>query len=195
MTEAQWQGCTDPVRMLRVLRFGAAGVLSAWWAKLRGRPELVSRRKLALFARACYCRAGLLAADSSDVPEEWRAPGGTNVSLSSDPEAAMRSSQHDGGNKGDAVGSEQDWSTGRPANAFVAEPTGAHSHDAPHAPIHGVEVSRASQQGRDSERLGGGSYVGTTSPAGAHSHSIAGGDRETHPTNIYLHWLIKFKDA
>ena len=112
-----------------------------------------------------------------------------------DPEAAMRSSQHDGGNSGDAVGSEQDWSTGRPANAFVAEPAGAHSHDAPHAPISGVEVSRASQQGRDSERLGGGSYVGTTSPAGAHSHFIVGGDRETHPTNIYLHWLIKFKDV
>jgi hypothetical protein len=64
MTEVEWLGCTNPGRMLRWLRYGAAGRVPAWWARLRGSQGPASPGKLRQFAGACYRRAGLLPANA-----------------------------------------------------------------------------------------------------------------------------------
>jgi hypothetical protein len=38
-------------------------------------------------------------------------------------------------------------------------------------------------------------YYSAKTSAGVHSHTIGrGGDRETRPVNVAVHWIIKFKD-
>jgi hypothetical protein len=79
MTEAEWLGCTHPGRMLRWLRYGSAGRVAAWWARLRGGQGQASPGKLRQFAAACYRRAGLLPAN---------APPEAATALAMDPETA-----------------------------------------------------------------------------------------------------------
>jgi len=58
MTEAEWLSATDPERMLRLLRFGAAGRIAARLARIVGRKGVARPRKLHLFAQACYHHVG-----------------------------------------------------------------------------------------------------------------------------------------
>ncbi len=117
-------------------------------------------------------------------------PSGTLM----DPDSAQRASAKAGGNAGNDVGSYQDFATGLPKAGFYTNVSGSHTHNLPHLPD-GSHNAYAGSIGRD-----GGKEAGDdtrTGEAGAHSHDIiVGGDPETRPKNMNLHFLIKFsKDS
>jgi phage-related tail fiber protein len=104
-----------------------------------------------------------------------------------DPDAMARTAPRVGGSTGDAVGSVQAWATGLPVAGFATSTGGAHAHG-----VYGATY------------LGSGGSIGTFGPGtpfklnntitdtkGDHSHTIAGGDRETRPANAYVQYIIK----
>ena len=111
-----------------------------------------------------------------------------------DPGATARSAIRSGGNIGNAVGSLQDDTTRMPrGNAFVAgiSDPATHHHDDPtyNAVAGPYELAQATTTwGNDY-----GANSAPTSEAGIHTHAITGGDAETRPKNIYVNWIIKYK--
>ncbi|MDQ3914769.1 MAG: tail fiber protein [Actinomycetota bacterium] len=106
-----------------------------------------------------------------------------------DPDAKSRHAAHAGGNLGDDVGSIQDFATGLPASGALATgSSGSHSHYVNHLP---TESSWYFIAGSHYAAWNSGSVP--TSSDGAHQHSGGtGGDAESRPQNLYVHYLIYY---
>lgn len=109
-----------------------------------------------------------------------------------DPERDQRPASAPGGNPGNRVGSVQEAATALPANPFRTSVTGKHAHaygdfywyDSGNVPEYGTPRGDGSGRRAEDSR--------TSDEAGAHRHDVtAGGDAETRPVNLYLHFLIK----
>lgn len=85
------------------------------------------------------------------------------------------------------VGSMQGSSTKLPNNPFVTAKDGQHQHQYTHTPVHRDIGDRD-----DYWHLGSNPHAATTSGDASHTHTVKdGGDPETRPVNIAVHWIIK----
>lgn len=108
-----------------------------------------------------------------------------------DPEAQARQPLYPGGNKGDALGSAQRYATKLPTTNMVSDTAPDHVHIAKHLPTdyHNTPLSAWG----DTVMAWTGSNQ-TTSSNGDHTHTVVGGgDSESRPINVYLHWVIKYR--
>jgi microcystin-dependent protein len=129
-----------------------------------------------------------------NVPDlRGRFPRGVNGARQPalDPDAATRTAAAVGGNVADNIGSAQATATGAPAaTGFQATTSADHAHAAPHAPVNNNAYAIA------------GSHYGIwnvgavdTNTAGAHTHAVTGGDKESRPLNLNVNYIIKYKAA
>jgi len=97
-----------------------------------------------------------------------------------------------GGNTGDNVGSVQDWATGNPG--FTTSTVSEHTHSyidayfAENTPGGQNNLLGSASSDFDNSPFG---TTRTTQPAGAHSHTVNGGNAETRATNAYVEWMIR----
>lgn len=126
---------------------------------------------------------------------------GVDSGIGRDPDAAKRTASHSGGPGGDAVGSLQEYATAAPANPFVTESSGNHTH------TNGSFDRLLTHSGLSTSTTNGDSDDSTGSEpdllrsqpmatAGAHTHRLggsfgSGGDKETRPRNVAVQFLIK----
>jgi hypothetical protein len=118
-----------------------------------------------------------------------------------DPGATARQAMKSGGNSGNAVGSLQDQATGMPSkNRFVTGISEPATHHHPDPTWNGqsgpYELAGPPWAGAPAPPTYGKDYGDQAAPtdeAGAHTHSITGGDEETRPKNAYVNWIIKYK--
>lgn len=92
---------------------------------------------------------------------------------------------------GAVVGTVQESSTRLPTNPFVLQEAGEHTHTLVNLPTgnHHTYYTAGHQTAawRDDATA--------TNGAGAHSHVInVGGDKETRPVNVYVDFVIKYRD-
>ena len=105
-----------------------------------------------------------------------------------------------GDKAGLAVGTKQQWTTGRPRTSFTADSQGDHKHTQG-SPVYAVETAYSyldvGTQGHIATEQTwnqGGTKLPYTSTAGAHTHTITGGgDTETAPDHFAVKWLIRYK--
>jgi len=127
-----------------------------------------------------------------NVPDfRGRFTRGADHGRGKDPDAASRTALNPGGNTGDNVGSAQAGATGLPVTQFRTADDGLHQHVAPYLPLvhHSTPLSA---WGASVIEWPGDDQV--TSEAGDHAHTVAGGDAESRPGNIYAHYLVKFRN-
>lgn len=101
---------------------------------------------------------------------------GVSSDSGNDPDAKSRTALQDNGNTGNAVGSFQNWATGKPINPFSAT--------IPKNKIGNSKLDKGAcvdDAGRYRNENGYGETDGT------------GGDEETRPINVYVYYLIKWK--
>jgi len=141
-----------------------------------------------------------------DGRENFRVPDlrgvfirGTDHGRGMDPDAGARST-------GDKVGSLQGRATALPIRVFVTgiplkpatppssiDASGNHTHATPHIPDDYHNTACALPSAPDAQAWTG--DAPTTSKAGTHGHSVAaGGDAETRPYNLYLYYIIRFRN-
>jgi microcystin-dependent protein len=114
-----------------------------------------------------------------------------NRSPAQDPDNATRTAVAVGGNVANNVGSGQPTATGPPtATGFSTSTSAQHAHPVQHAPVNNNAYAIA------------GSYYGiwneqavNTNSAGAHTHAVSGGDKESRPLNVNVNYIIKFQSA
>ena len=118
---------------------------------------------------------------------------GATYGTTNDPDAAGRIASNPGGNVGNQMGTLQGYATARPNIPFITSQDGLHQHWVKHAPknnnAYAVMGSHYSIW-NDGHR--------STREAGDHVHYLYGGlgwDQETRPLNIYLNFIIKYKDS
>jgi len=99
--------------------------------------------------------------------------------------AAQRQAPALGGASGDTVGSIEAHYTAAPTTPFGTDTQGEHSHTVPHLP---TDSSWYQIAGHHYAVWNPGSV--NSSPGGAHSHGITGGDAESRPINLYVNFLI-----
>jgi phage-related tail fiber protein len=119
---------------------------------------------------------------------------GVDDGVGVDPDATSRLAPAVGGASGDRVGSVQGDGTAVPTGegrGFVTTQNGGHRHDVQHLPTGGSWYS-----------IAGSHYAEWTnksspsSPAGKHTHTVnGGGDLETTPKSIYVHYLVACGDV
>jgi microcystin-dependent protein len=128
--------------------------------------------------------------DTFNLPDyRGRFQRGVDRGTGRDPEANQREAARVGGATGDNVGSIQPCASGVPTgkdNAFKLAKAGKHTHEVKHLP-----------KGKSWYQISGSHYAAWTqdstdsTESGQHTHSISGGgDKETVPTSIYVHYLI-----
>ncbi len=100
-----------------------------------------------------------------------------------DPDHADRKEVQNSGNKGDNVGSRQDWSTGNPGDD-IKTTGGEHAHEIGYAI--GDVMDPGQKRFKSYGDRGDKRHLGKN---GAHSHPLTGFGNETRPVNIAL-WLI-----
>jgi microcystin-dependent protein len=111
---------------------------------------------------------------------------GVDGGVGRDKYSSQRHAANVGGSTGDAVGSVQPCYTALPTTAaFVTDTQGAHTHPVPNLPIASSWYPIA---GSHYAEWNTGSV--STSPGGAHSHTVTGGDAESRPVNAYVNYLI-----
>ncbi|MGH2508542.1 MAG: phage tail protein [Ktedonobacteraceae bacterium] len=116
---------------------------------------------------------------------------GTDHGRGQDPDAAQRHAIFPGGKTGDAVGSVQAYATRPPVTNILTEGVDNHTHGAPHLP---TDYRNTPLSAWGDNVMSWTDETRTTSSNGDHSHIVSdGGDTESRPINIYLHWLIKAK--
>lgn len=112
---------------------------------------------------------------------------GVDQGSKNDPDAANRIAASPGGNTGDAVGSMQNYATGRPVIEFQLNQTGEHTHSIMHIPTDNSSYAIAGNY----QSIWNDGNVDTSS-AGEHNHSFTGGDSETRPLNVSCYFLIRY---
>jgi hypothetical protein len=95
------------------------------------------------------------------------------------------------GAAGNTAGGWQEDSTAMPKNPFVTASDGVHNHST--APFNRHGLKDGGGNGNTQEGGGGGEIF--TQNAGAHTHTITGGDPETRPKSIFVDWIIKALDS
>jgi hypothetical protein len=116
-----------------------------------------------------------------------------------DPDGIYRDHTQDGGHRGRAVGSLQDYATAAPLNhPFVTDSGGSHDHGL------NFEITATRDVNDQANTVAYPAPPGPrprTDPVGDHLHLILGGalpsprrsgDSETRPRNCYVHWIIRF---
>jgi hypothetical protein len=112
-----------------------------------------------------------------------------------DPDRNERIQYRLGGNKGNKVGSVQLFATALPqgaGNEFVAEKNGQHHHQTDFQ----LNASRDVNGQNNTVAypwIPPGPQPPYTTEAGAHTHQIIGGNKETRPVNAYVHWIIRYR--
>ncbi|WP_166873888.1 tail fiber protein [Enterobacter sp. Ap-1006] len=107
-----------------------------------------------------------------------------------DPDAANRVAAATGGATGNNTGSLEKTATALPANQWVLQHAGLHTHTCQHltSDMHmawdGSTYSMARWSGN-----------ATLQNAGAHSHTVSGFDNATQPINIALYYIIKVSES
>lgn len=111
---------------------------------------------------------------------------GVDAGAGRDPDVLTRTASNAGGNTGDAVGSLQSGATAMPNAAFATQSSGSHSHSGNAGNSGGAGAARP--------LVGFNSAAATYNTNGTpnHSHTITGGDSETRPINVNVHWIIKY---
>lgn len=94
---------------------------------------------------------------------------------------------------GAVVGSVQLYATALPRVPFVTSVSGEHSHQ--QTTHDEVSARGGTKRVQYEDRANGNRAVADhTMPAGNHSHTVdTGGDPETRPSNVAVHWLIRFR--
>ena len=97
------------------------------------------------------------------------------------------------------VGSKQEWATGRPRAGFKTNVVGSFD------PANGAykyllkKDGKRTATGFDDNDTGGREpnlfEVKRVRIVPAHDHTVIGGDKETRPVNIAVHWIIKFRST
>lgn len=93
---------------------------------------------------------------------------------------------------GAVLGAVQESSTALPITPFVIQEAGEHDHTLVNLPTGNHQTyytaGHETAQWTDTNT--------TTNPAGAHFHTVnMGGDKETRPLNVYLDYIIKYKES
>ena len=176
-----------------------AGIVSpSWeeeqgWLLCDGRSLLRSDPKFELLSRAID-RAWGGDDDRFCLPDlRGRFLRGVDLGSGNDPDAASRESASVGGNRGDIVGSNQEYATARPSSTpFVTSYIGGHVHRDPT----GGGPSTGGLYTISAPSLEGANYSQTASTGGGgeHEHTIlGGGDPETRPRNAAVHFVIRYR--
>jgi microcystin-dependent protein len=119
-----------------------------------------------------------------------------------DPDAANRTASNTGGPTGDAVGSLQSDATAIPSTPFITENTGNHTHANGTFDRLLVHDGASTTNGTALDNVDGTgsepnlSFSSAMLVAGTHTHRLgggfgSGGDRETRPKNVAVHYIIK----
>lgn len=121
---------------------------------------------------------------------------GTDSGAGRDLEVAVRIASGPNGNTGDAVGSVQDWATGRPKTAFKLALDGVHNHaDGSFSRLLAL-TSGGNNTAHDLDATSGEPNLFTSGElknAPPHTHALDdGGDKETRPINVYVNYIIKY---
>jgi hypothetical protein len=92
-----------------------------------------------------------------------------------------------GGHLTNPLGTKKAYTTARPSGtSFTTNNTGAHTHTYGNSGGYGGGTTKSAYDARNSSN----SY--TTSSSGSHSHTITGGgDSQTRPDTVVVHWIIK----
>lgn len=99
-------------------------------------------------------------------------------------------------------GHPEPWATGMPRQPFVTATGGEHNHHGEKGTSYGLLLRAATLQDGDvtckemdntpGEPVIANDWQGITNHNG-HTHEVTGGDPETRPSNIAVHWIIKAK--
>jgi len=97
----------------------------------------------------------------------------------------------------DVLLTKHQWTTGMPRIPFATATAGSHTHTGDYtAPRYGAnsggDVNPANPGGHGNDSLNGHLRIDA---AGDHTHTITGGDTETAPDHVKIHWCIKAKFA
>jgi microcystin-dependent protein len=115
---------------------------------------------------------------------------GTNGNSNNDPDRDGRTAAAPGGATGDNVGSLQGSATALPHNRWTLSEDGDHVHQYQHLSTEMHEAWNGS-----TDRMARWNQTVTVGAAGAHFHSMEGGDPATVPINVALFWIIRAKPA
>jgi microcystin-dependent protein len=88
--------------------------------------------------------------------------------------------------------SKIDWTTGLPRVGLKTDNPGNHKHDYTSGYGSHAGISSGSWHGGE---IGWQSTLWHTSDAGAHTHTISGGDSETAPDHVLIHYIIKADES
>lgn len=118
---------------------------------------------------------------------------GRDAGAGNDPDAGSRTAMATGGATGDAVGSIQGDATALPNTAFTTSDPGNHNHSNGNYDrllwSHDINTAGSADNTPGEPDI---SSSGTIQPAGAHTHTIGGGDNETRPVNVSVNYIIKY---
>lgn len=120
-------------------------------------------------------------------------PRGVDHQRGRDPDAGSRSPV---GTLGAAqVGSLQTPATALPRTAMTLSANGDHAHSCTYFPAESGRVASGASGAYAKNYGDWGDGVGQTAAGGDHTHAITGGgDAETRPDNVYVNYLIKYRD-
>jgi len=109
-----------------------------------------------------------------------------------DPSAGSRFPAASNGNSGNNVGSMELDATTKPATPFVTNSAGDHTHEFSNTTADTHKIWKES----NTHFASPGNADAQTSQAGAHTHQVTGGgDAQTRPINMALHFLIKHSNT
>jgi microcystin-dependent protein len=115
---------------------------------------------------------------------------GTSGASGRDPDAGSRRPAAPGGASGDAVGSAQASATAPPAGKAAVSEDPGHTHAYQH-----LNTDMHEAWNGNTDRMARWSSTVSVQPAGAHSHTITGGDPATVPVSLALGWVIRAKSG
>lgn len=195
-----------------IMAFGGPAAPDGW---LLCDGRTVSRSTYAgLFTAIGTSHGGGDGASTFNLPDlRGRFMRGADLGVGRDPDRTGRIAANPGGNIGDTVGTLEAFATAPAVNAFGIATAGAHTHTivgvGDHAHEQNVTANfgtggrgnrvdfnadgaGANQYPQGAATGGAGAHTHSEMPAGDHTHTITGGDRETRPTNIAVNYIIKF---